>query len=62
MTMHTVKGADIHIMPAKTAAVKKNASNTKEDTMTTDKKRTEKRTRLVTDITSAGGYQVCPQG
>ena len=56
--MHRVKGADIHIMRAKVTTVKKNASNKKDDTMTTDKKRT----RLVTNIPSDGGYQVCPQG
>ena len=58
VTMHRVKGADIHIMRAKVTTVKKNASNKKDDTMTTDKKRT----RLVTNIPSDGGYQVCPQG
>ena len=52
--MHRVKGAYIHMMPAKATTVKKNADNKKDDKITTDKKRTQERTRLVTNI--SGGY------
>ena len=38
----------------KATTVKKNADNKKDDKITTDKKRTQERTRLVTNI--SGGY------
>ena len=48
-------------MPPKTTTVKKNAKNKKDDIMTDDKKGNEERTRLVTDITSAGDYTRTPR-